>query len=169
MIGWFKDVRAHCYCTSLVHTLFIRHAHATSFSSERTKSKTQQNIELMTFELTWCAKIFFWMLSDPHFFFGRSLPFLILSSILKDIHTNCFCASLLSMVAHANSHATSCIKRACQVLKWTIIGQMAIAIALLGFNNLGCSGGPHFSFQKQILFTIISTYFKNEQKINVGS
>ena len=41
---------------------------------------------------------------------------------------------------------------------------MAIAIALLGFNDLG-----HFSFQKQILFTIISTLFKNEQKTNVGS
>ena len=30
-------------------------------------------------------------------------------------------------------------------------------------------GDPHFSFQKQILFTIISTLLKNEQKINVGS
>ena len=28
---------------------------------------------------------------------------------------------------------------------------------------------PYFSFQKPILFTIISTLFKNEQKINVGS
>ena len=30
-------------------------------------------------------------------------------------------------------------------------------------------GHPYFSFQKQILFTIISTLSKNEQKINVGS
>ena len=30
-------------------------------------------------------------------------------------------------------------------------------------------GDPHLSFQKQILFTIISTLFKNEQKLNVGS
>jgi len=30
-------------------------------------------------------------------------------------------------------------------------------------------GDPYFSFQKQILFTIISTLSKNEQKINVGS
>ena len=28
---------------------------------------------------------------------------------------------------------------------------------------------PYFSFRKQILFTIISTLSKNEQKINVGS
>jgi len=30
-------------------------------------------------------------------------------------------------------------------------------------------GDPYFSFQKQIVFTIISTSSKNEQKINVGS
>ena len=48
-----------------------------------------------------------------------------------------------------------------------MIGQMAIAMALLGFNNLGRSVTP--TFQKQILFTIISTLSKFEQKINVGS
>ena len=46
----YKDVRAHCYCASLVRTLYIRHALTTSFSSARTESKTQQHdIELMTF------------------------------------------------------------------------------------------------------------------------
>ena len=64
----FKDVRVHCYCASLVRTLFIRHARATSFSSVRTKSKSQQNIELMSLALTWCANIFCWMLGDPLFF-----------------------------------------------------------------------------------------------------
>jgi len=44
-----------------------------------------------------------------------------------------------------------------------MIGQMAIAAALPGFNDLGRS------LQKQILFTVISTLSKNEQKINVGS
>ena len=43
-----KDVRAHCYCASLVRTLFIGHARATSFSSARTESKTQQNQEAIT-------------------------------------------------------------------------------------------------------------------------
>ena len=43
---------------------------------------------------------------------------------------------------------------------------MAIAIALLEFNNLGRSVTPTFLFTKQILFAIISTLFKNEQKIN---
>ena len=46
---------------------------------------------------------------------------------------------------------------------------MAIVIALLEFNDLGCSVTPSFFFQNQILFTIISTLSKNEQKINVGS
>ena len=64
----FKDVRAHCYCASLVRTLFIGHARATSFSSARTESKTQQNIELMTFGLTWCANIFVGRSVTPTFF-----------------------------------------------------------------------------------------------------
>ena len=46
---------------------------------------------------------------------------------------------------------------------------MAIARALIGFNDLGRSGDPYFSFKKRISFTIISTLSKNEQKINVGS
>ena len=37
---YIKDVRAHCYCASLVRTLFIGHARAMSFSSARTESKT---------------------------------------------------------------------------------------------------------------------------------
>ena len=63
-----KDVRAHCYCASLVRTLFIGHARATSFSSARTESKTRQNIELMTFALTWCANIFVGRPVTPTFF-----------------------------------------------------------------------------------------------------
>ena len=82
--NYLKDVRAHCYCASLVLTLFIGHARATSFSSARTDSKTQQNIERMTFALTWCANIFVGYSVTPTFFFGRLLPFLSLSIILKN-------------------------------------------------------------------------------------
>ena len=78
-----KDVRANCYCASLVRTLFIRHARATSFSSVCTKSKTQQNIQLMTFTLTWCANIFVGC-SVTSTFFSWSLPFVILSIMLKN-------------------------------------------------------------------------------------
>ena len=42
-----KDGRAHCYCASLLSTLFIGHALATSFSSARTEST--KYIELMTY------------------------------------------------------------------------------------------------------------------------
>ena len=48
-----------------------------------------------------------------------------------------------------------------------MIGQMAIAIALLGFNDLGCSVTPTFLF-RNILFTSISTLSKNEQKNQCG-
>ena len=67
-----------------MRTLFIGHACATSFSSARTDSKTQQNIERMTFALTWCAIIFVGCSVTPTFFFGRSLPFLTLFIILKN-------------------------------------------------------------------------------------
>ena len=50
-----------------------------------------------------------------------------------------------------------------------MIGQMAIAIALLGFNDLGCSVTPTcFSETDFIYNIIIPTLSKNEQKINVG-
>ena len=64
----FKDVCAHCYCASLVRTLFIGHARATSFSSAHTNSKTQENIERMTFALTWRANIFVGCSRTPTFF-----------------------------------------------------------------------------------------------------
>ena len=82
MTNRLKDIRAHCYCASLVRTLFIGHARATSFSSAHTDSKTQQNIERMTFALTWCANIFVGCSVTPTFF-GRSLPFPTLSILLK--------------------------------------------------------------------------------------
>ena len=50
-----------------------------------------------------------------------------------------------------------------------MIGKMAIATALREFNDLGHPGDPYFSFQKQILFTIIYTLSKNEQKLSLGS
>ena len=57
-----------------VHVMYFKRAH---------RVETQQNIELMTFALTLCGEYFGWMLNNALFFFGRSLPFLILSIILK--------------------------------------------------------------------------------------
>ena len=53
------------------------------YFKRRHRVETHQNIELMTFALTWCANIFVGCSVSPTFFFGRSLPFLILSIILK--------------------------------------------------------------------------------------
>ena len=92
-----KKVRADCYCATLLRTLFIRHALATSFSSALTESKTQQNIELMTFALTWWVNIFVGCSVTPTFFFSRSLPFLILHIILKNKK---ICAWAVMIISH---------------------------------------------------------------------
>ena len=62
-----NDICAHCYCASLVRTLFISHMHATSCISS---AHTELNI--------------FVGCSVTPIFFGRSLPFLIRSIILKN-------------------------------------------------------------------------------------
>ena len=46
-----------------------------------------------------------------------------------------------------------------------MIGQMVMAVALFGFNDLGRSVTPTFLFETDFIFTLS----KNEQKINVGS
>ena len=80
--------------------------------------------------------------------------------LLKDVRANCFCASLLRTTARANSHATSYIERARQVLKWTMIGQMTIAIALLGFNDLGRSVTPTFFSETDFIYNHLHTVQK---------
>ena len=83
----FKDVRAHCYCASLVRTLCMtwrlpRHVfQARAPSRNSTKYRADRADELCG---NLISEYFCWMLGDPHFFFGRSLPFLILSIILKN-------------------------------------------------------------------------------------
>ena len=66
-----------------MRTLFFGHARATSFSSARTESKTQQNIELMKFALTWYANMFVGCSATPTFF-RQITSFLIPSIILKN-------------------------------------------------------------------------------------
>ena len=72
--------------------------------------------------------------------------------LLDDVRTNCFCAR--------NSHATSCFQRARWVVKWTIIGQMA----LRGFNDLGRSVTPIFLYTSHFL-NRFSTLSKKVKKI----
>ena len=79
-----KDVRAHCYCAFLVRTPYMtwrvpRHVfQARALSRNSTKYRADDLCGNLI------CKYFCWMLGDPHFFFSRSLPFLILSILLKN-------------------------------------------------------------------------------------
>ena len=66
--------------------------------------ETQQNIEQMTFALTWCANILVGCSVTPTFFFGRSLPFLILSVILKNKK---ICMWEVLIISHYTVHKRS--------------------------------------------------------------
>ena len=61
------------------HTLVFGACHVMYFKRAH-RSETQQNIELMTFAETRSANNFVGCSVTPTFFFGRSLPFLILST-----------------------------------------------------------------------------------------
>ena len=82
--GMFKDVRAHCYCASLVRTLYMtwyvpRHVF-------QARAPSRNSIKYRAGDLcgNLICKYFCSIIGDPHFFFGRSLSFLILSIILKN-------------------------------------------------------------------------------------
>ena len=79
-----KDVRAHCYCASLVRTLFVRHVLATSCIQARAPSRNSTKYRADDLCVNLVCEYFCWMFGDPHFFLGRSVPFLILSIILKN-------------------------------------------------------------------------------------
>ena len=95
--GIIKDVRTHCYCASLVHTLYMawhvpRHVfQARALSQNSTKYRADDLCSNLICEY------FCWMLGDPHFFFGRSLPFVILSIILKKKK---ICTWEVSIISH---------------------------------------------------------------------
>ena len=80
----FKDVRAHCYYASLVRTLYMTWyvpRHVFQARAPRRNSTKYRADDLCG---SLICEYFCWMLGDPHFFFGRSLPFVILSIILKN-------------------------------------------------------------------------------------
>ena len=84
-----KDVRAHCYCASLVRTLYMTwHVPRHVFQA---RAPSRNSIKYRAGDL--CGNLiceyFCWIIGDPHFFFGRSLPFLILSIILKPKKSVC--------------------------------------------------------------------------------
>ena len=83
-----KDVRAHCYCAFLLRTLFIRHAratgHATSYIKHAHWAKHLTKCSADGRCINLVREYFCWMHGDSHLFFGRSLPFLIISIITKN-------------------------------------------------------------------------------------
>jgi len=62
------------------------------------------------------------------------------------------------------SHATSCSECMRWVVKWTIIGQTAIAITMRGFNELRHSV-THFSFEGSFSLPIFSVLWKNKENL----
>ena len=79
-----KDVRAHCYCASLVRTLHMTWRVPRHVFQARAPSRNSTKYRADDLSGNLICEYFCWMLGDPHFFFGRSLPFLILSIILKN-------------------------------------------------------------------------------------
>ena len=73
--GSIKDVRAYCYCASLVRTLFIGHARATSFfkRAHRVENSTKYRADDLCVNLV--CEYFCWTLGDPHFFFRQIASF----------------------------------------------------------------------------------------------
>ena len=85
IINWaIKDVRAHCYCASLVRTLYMTWLVPRHVFQARAPSRNSTKYRADGLCGNLICEYFCWMLGDPHFFFGRSLPFVILYIILKN-------------------------------------------------------------------------------------
>ena len=99
-----EDVRAHCYCASLARTLFIRYGLPRHVFQARAPSRNSTKYRADDLCVNLLCEYFCWMLGDPHFFFGRSFPFLILSVILKDKKKNLCVGSFLNYFSLYYSH-----------------------------------------------------------------
>ena len=84
-----KDVRAHCYCASLVRTLYMTWRVPRHVFQARAPSRKSTKYRAGDLCGNLICEYFCWIIGDPHFFFGRSLPFLILSIILKNKKNLC--------------------------------------------------------------------------------
>ena len=79
-----KDVRAHCYCTSLLRTRYMTWRGPRHVFQARAPSRNSTKYRADGLCGNLICEYFCWMLRDSHFFFGRSLPFVSLSIILKN-------------------------------------------------------------------------------------
>ena len=84
-----KDIRAHCYCASLVRTLHITWRVPRHVFQARVPSRNSTKCRADDLCGNLICEYFCLMLGDPHFFFGRSLPLLIFFIILKNKKNLC--------------------------------------------------------------------------------
>ena len=83
------------------------------------------------------------------------------SVVIKDVRTNCFRASLLHTQIHTPRHEW---ERPLST-KWTMIGQMATAIAFPGLYDLGRSVTPLFFSETDFIYNylhIVQKWTKNQ-------
>ena len=85
--GEIKDVRTYWYCASLERTLYKTWHVPRHVFQVRAPSRNSTKYRADELYGNLISEYFCWMLGDPHFFFGRSLPFLILSIVLKKLCT----------------------------------------------------------------------------------
>ena len=76
--NYLKDVRAHCYCASLLRTQYMTWRLPRHVFQARAPSRNSTKYRADELCGNLISEYFCWMHGDPHFFFGRSLPFLIL-------------------------------------------------------------------------------------------
>ena len=74
-IQWLKDVRAHCYCASLVRTLYMTwHVPCHVFQARApSRNSTKYRADDLCGNLI--CEYFCWMLGDPHFFLADHFLF----------------------------------------------------------------------------------------------
>ena len=85
-----KDVRAHCYCASLVRTPYMTWPVPRHVFQARGPSRNSTKYRADDLCGNLICEYFCWMLGDPHFFFGRSLPFLILLKNKNNLYVGSF-------------------------------------------------------------------------------
>ena len=82
---------------------------------------------------------------------GLAIPSSSLQPIIPSLRTFALIVS-----AHPYwARKFTCIERARKILNWTTIGQMAIVIALLGFNDLGSSVTLYFFSETDFIYTYL--------------
>ena len=71
----FKDVRAHCYCASLVRTLYMTWCVPRHVFQARASSRNSTKYRAYDLCGNLICEYFCWMLGDPHFFFRQITSF----------------------------------------------------------------------------------------------